>query len=121
MTTNSSNVSTVSVTLPTVSLRFCQAYNLLSQEGRRGRPRKRGQAYVRPENDGVKLDAQRTREALAGFYGIPAKEIAFYRHNDGNDGTLAFIIPCLDKDTGHTFIGANGAFGADKAAAVTQG
>lgn len=116
-TTNSSNVSTeTSATEQTVSLRFEQEYTLRSQEGRRGRPRKRGQAYVRPEIEGAALDEQATRRALAAFYGIQAKDIAFYRHNDVPGALLAFIIPCLDKDTGHTFVGATGALGAAKLA-----
>lgn len=110
--TNSANVS--ESTTSVASLRFEQEYSLRSQEGRRGRPRKRGQAYVRPETEGAVLDGQAVRRALASHYGVSVKEIAFYRHNDVPGALLAFIIPCLDKDTGHTFVGAMGALGAPR-------
>lgn len=104
-TTNSTNVASAPV-----SLRLRQDFTLPSQEGRRGRPRSRGRAYVRSMNNHTLLGFEATRAALAAHYGMKVSELARYGHEEIDGILWVFIVPSLHKDQGQFFDGVPGAF-----------
>ena len=96
--------------LPMVGLRVCgEQFNLPSQDGQRGRPRKHGRAYVRTTFVGeTVLDFSEVRAAVAAYYGLPVTQIARYTREEIPGRLWAFIVPSLGANQGQYFDGIAG-------------